>query len=181
MTWQIVLHRRDGFTISKSEGERLVGELNQMYDLQGPACITFEDIRSGSVILTLRSSAEVFSAIESDLRTTAPKCSILDGMQLQKVRRIGYFADVVGSGVTFTRLCSCATTLKLKLWLPELFSPPGSSSQVGGGGWRWAEGAGQGGEVGCSSSRVEAGWAAALVGWRQAGEGRSGGRVDCKF
>ena len=119
VTWQIVLHERDDFAISKSEGERLTERLNDMYDLQAPARVRFGGICSGSVVLTLHSSADVHAVIASDARSGSPKCAVLDGMRLKEVRPLGCSADVIGSGSAYARLCACASTLGLPS--PPLF------------------------------------------------------------
>ena len=122
-TWQIILDERDGFVISRSEGERIVHVLNGIYALEGPARIIFGSIHRGSIILQVHSPVEIFSIIESDSRTAASKCAVLDGMRLRAVRPLGLQAIVIGSGITFARVSACATDLQLQLGLPEILQP----------------------------------------------------------
>jgi len=90
-----------------------------MFQLQGPAKIIFGDIRRGSVIITVRSPAEAFSIVQSDLCSAAPRCTHLMGMRLQSVRQLGWHAEMIGSGSTFARLSACTKDLKLHLGLPK--------------------------------------------------------------
>jgi len=60
-TFNIVLHERDDFVISRAAGEKLVRQLNSKFSLCSKASIEFEDISSGSIILSVRSSPSTLS------------------------------------------------------------------------------------------------------------------------
>lgn len=104
---------------SGDEGDRLVEELNELYELHGAARIRLRDISRGSVILTVESSAEQYLQVKSDFDSQR-RPSELGGMQLRELRLLGWVsAELVGSGSAFARLSACSVSMKLRLELPE--------------------------------------------------------------